>query len=142
MNYKVSVKRLVVKTIMALLLLFILIYSAVAVVIYNLEDYSYDNDESNRITACDRYYYEGDCGELRDYLTLYELRGETYDVYWEYVNGYDDYCHFLMWNKDGNIEKIEFYREKVKSNAKNASDRNKKILGSYLEKIESVDINE
>ena len=138
MNYNViSKKKLFFKTIGIFLFLFIFIYCAYFIFINYLEDYSWDHNETNRIYGCDSYYYDHDYGNLRDYLTLYNLYDDTYAIYWESVNGFDDYEKYLMWNKTDNIDKKNEYKQKVIDNADQCEfSKNQKQLNGYKEAIE------
>lgn len=49
------------------------------------EDVVWNNDESRRISSCETYLKEKRYGELWDYLDLYDLKGERYEVYWNAV---------------------------------------------------------
>ena len=52
---------------------------------YVTEDVIWENDESLRITNCETYLREKEYGKLWEYLELYDLSGERYQVYWDAV---------------------------------------------------------
>ncbi len=49
------------------------------------EDVMWDNDESRHLNRCETYLREKEYGELWDYLDLYDLTDEKYQVYWAAV---------------------------------------------------------
>ena len=92
-------------------------------------------------------------------LTLYDLRGENYEIYWEIVNGYADYIQYMNYStiedrenvivsytlKSGEqqevsfvpAKKIEEYRNKVLENAENVKyERNKRYLTEFVQKVQ------
>lgn len=52
---------------------------------YVTEDVIWENDESLRITNCETYLREKEYGNLWEYLELYDLHGERYQVYWDAI---------------------------------------------------------
>ena len=100
------------------------------------------NDEKNvadKIRACDSYYYEKDFGDLRDYLILYDLYDTPYALYWEAVDGYNDYQLYLQWTRAAergladSSAMAALYKEKVEENYRNcAFENNRSQLASYL----------
>ena len=101
-------------------------------------------------------------GEISDhvkYLNLYHLQGEDYGIYWEMVNGYEDYTIYMNYKsmeEQENIsfsymgkydqpqeisfitsQKIEEYRNKVLENAENVKyERNKRYFTEFAQKAQ------
>lgn len=123
-----SIMKMLLKVLLKVLcvgIIFLTIYSMANVGIENIIESSEEKDMSSYVNACDRYYYEKQYGQLRDYLFLYELYDDTFDVYWEVVNGYCDYIECVQWASaaetglDGSISIAEQYLQKVAENAEN-----------------------
>lgn len=139
---KPSIARMVLKLIVAFLLgLFLM--SAGLFFLEEAEWAFYDKDEALRVSFCDEYYYKRDFARLRDELTLYDLQGEHYDIYWEVVDGYEDYVEYWQWNRtdeeavSGSSEKASYYRQKVIANARNCEyEKNQKILDKWAQEAE------
>lgn len=51
-----------------------------------VEDVIWENDEARIISHCETYLKEKQYGELWEYLELYDLRDEKYDVYWKAID--------------------------------------------------------
>lgn len=65
------------------------------------EDVVRSNDEAKRISRCETYLREKQYGELWEYLNLYDLEGERYEVYW---NAVDNRIEEI---KEKQLEKLE-----------------------------------
>ena len=96
-----------------------------------------------RIERCDREYYDKEYGELYNWLVLDDCKEEEFDIYWEIINGYLDYCMYRQWSNcdedklPGSSEKAEYYREKVIENANNVKfSLNAKRLEELAGKVE------
>lgn len=105
------------------------------------EDYL-DVDTVDMVRWCDDDYYGRNYADLYDMLTLYDLEGETYDKYWDLVNGYIDYQNYIMWEKaeaagvENAVSYVEEYYNKVESNAVNCKyPLHKPSLQQFFEEI-------
>ncbi|MBQ4069228.1 MAG: hypothetical protein IJC76_08255 [Lachnospiraceae bacterium] len=107
------------------------------------DEYSEGDDMVSRIERCDGEYYEKNYGELYNWLVLDDCKEEEFDIYWEMVNGYFDYCQYRQWSNcdedklPGSIEKAQYYREKVIDNANNVKfSMNQRRLEEFAEELE------
>lgn len=50
-----------------------------------IEDTLWEGDEARKISCCKEYYIEEEYAELWNYMELYDLHGERYDVYWDAI---------------------------------------------------------
>lgn len=105
------------------------------------DEYSEGSDMVSRIERCDREYYDKAYGELYNWLVLDDCKEEEFDIYWEIVNGYLDYCQYRQWSNcdetrlPGSSDKVEALREKVINNANNARfSLNQRRLEELVEK--------
>ena len=110
-------------------------------------------------SRCEEKYIDREFDSLHDYLNLYHLQGEDYGIYWEMVNGYEDYTIYMNYKsmeEQENIsfsymgkydqpqeisfmtsQKIEEYRNKVLENAENVKyERNKRYLTEFAQKVQ------
>lgn len=76
---------IVLKSLVVLLEVIIIWSMASVLWEYATEDVIWENDESLRITNCETYLREKEYGELWEYLELYDLHGERYQVYWNAI---------------------------------------------------------
>jgi len=79
-----TILRLALKTLLALVLLWILV-TLWAVILYSIGESAWEEDEASLVRWCDSSYYERDLPALYDTLTLYDLYSPTYDRYWEAI---------------------------------------------------------
>lgn len=111
---------------------------------FMLEEIAEANDfrynRADWVRMCDYEYYEKDYGRLKDTLMMGDSQEKEFDVYWEAVNGFEDYQMYLQYRKADAAgvgeteEKMEEYRQKVIANAKKCADsRNKKQLEKYVQ---------
>lgn len=109
-----------------------------------LEDVTYyrteEEDLAEKVRWCDRSYYERDYADLVELLTLYELRDEEFDIYWEMTDAYIDYEQYKQWKKSevmgisGSDKRVREYEEKLRENAKNCKfGQNRRQIERYLE---------
>lgn len=83
---------LIVKTVIAALIAFVLFIFSLTAIYGISEDFvDYGDDTAAMINNCNRSYYEKDYGYLRDSLTLWGLYSEDFDKYWEICDAYDLY---------------------------------------------------
>ena len=110
-------------------------------------------------SRCEEKYIDREFDSLHDYLNLYHLQGEDYGIYWEMVNGYEDYAMYMNYKSmedQENIsfsyigendqpqeisfitsQKIEEYRNKVLENAENVKyERNKRYFTEFAQKAQ------
>ncbi len=113
------------------------LYTLGVVLLEGIVDETNSKNKADLVNACDTYYYEGEYGELRDYLLLYDAFDETFDKYWEIVDGYADYVQYEQWKAtNGADKKVEEYKQKVTSNYQNCQfETNKNVLKKYYEEI-------
>ena len=96
---KPSVIKMILKTIFVLGMAIGWLFTAVSLVWMVFEEATdyYDSD-AYRMNRCDEYYYEKDYAEMLDYMNLYQMYDEKYDVYWEVVDAYVDLQEYLKLN--------------------------------------------
>ena len=106
------------------------------------DEYFDDEDMVTRIERCDREYYDKEYGELYYWLVLDDCKEEEFDVYWEVINGYQDYCQYRQWaNCDdtrltGSSNKAEEFRQKVINNVNNVEfSLNQRRFEEFVEKV-------
>ena len=149
-DYSVKMFPFVIKCIVSVIVIFDFIVIAVALP-ENISDHvKYSGKE---------YYNDREFDSLHDYLNLYHLQGEDYGIYWEMVNGYEDYTIYMNYKsmeEQENIsfsymgkydqpqeisfitsQKIEEYRNKVLENAGNVKyERNKRYFTEFAQKAQ------
>ena len=133
-----SVFKILIKIVIALIIGIILFGIGVSV-LEEVADYNEDRGNmADKVRGCDRYYYDKQYGELRDYLMLYSLYGGEFDIYWEAADGFMDYQQYRQWLRAEKLqtpdaEKMtEMYRQKVLDRAENCVfPKNKKQMEAY-----------
>lgn len=95
-----SKSKLVIKTIIAVFIAFVLfIFSLTAIYAVSEDFVEYKDDTATMINNCNRSYYEKKYGDLRDSLTLWGLYSEEFDKYWEICEAYDIYVQCFEYSK-------------------------------------------
>lgn len=109
--------------------------------IEQINDFRYN--EADWVSMCDYEYYNKNYGMLKDTLMMRNSQEPEYDVYWEAVNGFEDYQMYLQYTKaaaagmEDAVKIAEEYKQKVIKNAKNCVDsRNLKQLEKYVQLLE------
>lgn len=117
MRQKYSTTGLIVKCVV-LFFLAIFIMSSISLLWESyVEDVAWESDEARRISSCETYLREKEYGELWDYMELYELEGERYEVYWNAVNHRLDEIQHEQWKRaaelgmEGADEMLQQYEE-------------------------------
>ena len=128
---KPSVIKMILKTIFVLGMAIGWLFTAVSLVWMVFEEATdyYDSD-AYRMNRCDEYYYEKDYAEMLDYMNLYQMYDEKYDVY-------------LKWQKISETDladatKMEKqYYDKVMAAAGNCHfPQNQKYLDDFVESLQ------
>lgn len=127
----------------AVLLLLSFWYILAGTALRELVDYNdVVHNKALSVRICDASYYEGQYGNLREFLQIEDLEGPDFDLYWEAVDGYEDYQMYRQYTKayaagmEEAKEAAESYRRKVLKNAENCIfDRNRKQLETYAEAV-------
>ena len=143
-TYEVNMGVFLVKLVIVILFLLLLISSISILIEERKSEMEFHND-FEYISWCDRLYYNRDFSGLLGELRLYELQGETYDIYWEAVNAYQDYLKWHSWHQSLSSKSLKNavsmekeYRGRVIENAKSCrNEQNQKLLNSYVEQLES-----
>lgn len=139
-----SVIKMILKTIFVLGMAIGWLFTAVSLVWMVFEEATdyYDSDVY-RMNRCDEYYYEKDYAEMLDYMNLYQMYDEKYDVYWEVVDAYVDLQEYLKWQKVSETDiadarKMEKqYYDKVMAAAGNCHfPQNQKYLDDFVESLQ------
>lgn len=157
-QYEVKIFPFILKLLVSVLALLFLIQLALLLPEEVKDKVKYSGDEYY-ISRCEAEYTDREFDKLYDLLTLYDLRGENYEIYWEIVNGYADYIQYMNYStiedrenvivsytlKSGEqqevsfvpAKKIEEYRNKVLENAENVKyERNKRYLTEFAQKVQ------
>ncbi len=97
--------------------------------------------DADGINWCEEYYHERDYAQLYDFLTLYDLYEDCYDVYWEAVNGYEAFIQYDQWHKaaqlgiDGAEQEAQSHYKALEDLARNPEfSQNSRILNGFLER--------
>lgn len=137
-----SIFKIVCKGLAAFFLLWILLYFMIYTIGFVADENGFNRNLAEQVDCCNRYYYEKEYVELREYLLLYDAYDETFDMYWEIVDGYCDYMQYQQWaatpadRVPESIGMMEEYREKIMGNAQNCSfAQNQKQLDIYAAEI-------
>ncbi len=139
-RYAVNKKRFWCKLVVSVVLLcslYTLISGMVEDAAWEAEYYTTEN----MTRRCDEYYYDRDFYGLYDFMELYELYGEEYELYWEVVNAYRDYVSWHAWKKAADsgempmaAEKEEEMRRKIEEHAGDCRfSKNQKVLDDFAE---------
>lgn len=88
---------LVLKGIGALILGYVLV-SVLLAIIYYASGADNSISKSDAIDRCEYYYHKRDFSALNQFLDLYDLDDEYYDVYWEAVKGYNTLISYYQWD--------------------------------------------
>lgn len=139
---KLLLPKIVIKLAAVLLLLFFW-YMLAGTALRELVDYNdVVHNKALSVRICDTSYYEGQYGNLREFLQMEDLEGADFDLYWEAVNGYEDYQMYRQYTKayaagmEEAEEAAESYGQKVLENAENCMfDGNRKQLEKYAENV-------
>ena len=157
-DYSVKVFPFVIKCIVSVIVVFNFIVIAMALPGEISDHVKYSGKEYYK-SRCEEKYIDREFDSLHDYLNLYHLQGEDYGIYWEMVNGYEDYTIYMNYKsmeEQENIsfscmgkydqpqeisfmtsQKIEEYRNKVLENAENVKyERNKRYLTEFAQKVQ------
>lgn len=136
-----SIKRIVLKAIIALFMIYCMVSLAVAAIGYVAEITFESADEATDIRRLDSYFYEGEYLELYSKLNLNANYDVKYDMYKEAAEGYHDYEQYVQFQKaakmgNENSEKwAQEYKEKVLMNVENCDfEENRKQLEEYAAK--------
>lgn len=104
---------MICKAALALFLCLFLISTA----IYTVEFVSTNGGEPTEaelVSWCESSYLERSYADLFETLTLYDLYGERFALYWEAVRGYQAYTGYIQWDKAAALG-IEGAREKAEA---------------------------
>ena len=157
-DYSVKVFPFVIKCIVSVIVVFNFIVIAMALPGEISDHVKYSGKEYYK-SRCEEKYIDREFDSLHDYLNLYHLQGEDYGIYWEMVNGYEDYTVYMNYKsmeEQENIsfsymgkydqpqeisfitsQKIEEYRNKVLENAENVKyERNKRYFTEFAQKAQ------
>ncbi|MBQ9765283.1 MAG: hypothetical protein IJW18_03690 [Lachnospiraceae bacterium] len=139
---KPSILKIVLKAVAALFLLYMFVNIMIFTIFYMDEVGDYDDNLAYQVDGCNRYYYQKEYAELRDYLMLYNSYEDEFDMYWEIVDGYADYRQYLQWLQtpedrvQGSSEMATMYKQRVIDNALNCRfEQNRAQLTKYAEEI-------
>lgn len=134
---------LIFKTLAVILATFILTEFLIAIV-YTASGADTDISKADAINRCEREYHSRDFARLYDILALYDLYDETYDAYWEAVEGYNTLLCYYQWQKaaqlgiDGAQDKAQELYRTLDVLAQNPTyPQNSKILKGFLEQAAS-----
>ena len=137
-----SVLKIICKGLIACFLLWSLLSFMISTIAYVGEENSFNRNLTEQVNSCERYYYEKEYVELREYLLLYNAYDEVFASYWEIVDGYSDYMQYQQWmatpveRVPETAEMVQEYREKIIENARNCSfERNQKQLDIYAAEV-------
>ena len=137
--------RIAFKFLLAAIVLFFLA-ATLLLIIENGVDNIRDEDPATYIRWCDRDYYDRDWAKLADTLTLFELYGDEYAMYWEAVKGYSDLVQYEQWRaaQEQSLPHAESmaaqFAERLRENAENAAfPQNKEILNGFASAAESIE---
>lgn len=146
-NNNDSIGRLTVKICIKAVLLFVISFSLFMTLIITLGNifgskYKYNTSKAEIIGMCNRSYSDRNYGDLYDILLLYDAYDDQFDVYWEMVDGYNNYIEYVKWSEadakgvaDAAVM-ASSYKEKLKECIDNCtSDRNKKELEKFANKM-------
>ena len=155
-DYSVKVFPFVIKCIVSVIVVFNFIVIAMALPGEISDHVKYSGKEYYK-SRCEEKYIDREFDSLHDYLNLYHLQGEDYGIYWEMVNGYEDYTIYMNYKsmeEQENIsfsymgkydqpqeisfitsQKIEEYRNKVLENAEKY-ERNKRYFTEFAQKAQ------
>lgn len=134
--------RIVIKFCALGFILLMTILFMVFMVQYTAGEHEAGMNLADQMDAYEDYYREKNYSKLRDYLQLFDGYDESFDMYWEAVDGYADYMQYIQWSNtseddvEGSQEIARIYKEKVIKNAENCKfSENKKQLEGYVNSI-------
>ncbi len=141
-NKQPSVLKIVIKSTVLVFILSMMILLMVFTVQYAAGTYDISMSMAEKMDMCEECYRDKNYSKMRDSMQLFDAYEESFDVYWEAVNGYADYMQYLQWSNtaeedvEGSEEMAEYYREKIIKNAENCKfSGNKKQLEEYANVI-------
>lgn len=106
-----------------------------------------DPEDVEMVSWCEDDYVNRDYARLYDTLTLFDLYGDRYDLYWEAVEGYGLYIDVVQWSRAAQVEEAgatnssnvvsdaEFEIETGEEGVLDATDDDK--LGAEISKAEA-----
>lgn len=135
---------LVLKGLGALILGYVLVTMLIGL-IYTASEGGSDVSKADAINRCEHYYHERDFVGLYDYLELYHLMDEQYDLYWEAAEGYNTLVSYCQWEKaaeNGAEEAAQEAQSRYEALEEKANHpdfpQNGKILKGFLEEAKSM----
>lgn len=137
-----GIVKLVLK-LLAVLLLAILLFQLLGFVVESVSGVDGAPTKADTIEWCEDDYRSRNFPDLYTTLTLYALYDDTYDVYWEAVNGYNTLICYDQWQQaarmgmDGAQEQAQALYDTLSDMAEApACPENTKLLNRFLQQAD------